>query len=75
MKDLWKNSINCPKINNSLWIPNQLNNLDQHEISVLSKGLNFASNYCPKDVLQFIAQIEQVVEDLKKRQQLRKIQN
>ena len=40
-------------------------NLDQHEISVLSKGLNFASNHSPKDVLQFIAHIEPAVEDLK----------
>ena len=30
-------------------------NLDHHETSVLSKGLNFALNHTNKDVLQFIA--------------------
>ena len=40
-------------------------NLDTVENQVLSKGLNFAMNHSPKDILQFIAQVEPAIEDLK----------
>lgn len=39
--------------------------LDDQEMQVLSKGLNFATDHTDQDVLQFIAQIEPIIEDIK----------
>ena len=36
----------------------------EHEISVLSKGFNYATDHSPRDVLLFIAEVEPVIEDL-----------
>ena len=40
-------------------------NLDQHEISVLSDGFNFALNHTKRGILQYIAQIEPAIEDIR----------
>ena len=42
-----------------------LRSTTENETRVLSKGLNYATDYTNKDVLQFIAQIEPVIEDIR----------
>ena len=51
---------------NPHWVKNlSSRHLDENETRVLSKGLNYATDYTNKDVLQFIAQIEPVIEDIR----------
>ena len=51
---------------NPEWVKNLSNRiLTRDETKVLAKGLNYATDHKKKDVLQFVAQIEPVIEEIR----------
>ena len=51
---------------NPEWVKNLSNRiLTRDETKVLAKGLNYATDHKKNDVLQFVAQIEPVIEEIR----------